>query len=308
MCCQIPDPARVLHSSQQSRALWTMGLPVLKLPGRKEGKLKRKPEHSAQGGGSALGLLHFRQALLTMVRVSALWISCACSTCVGYEALVPRQVPQYMHRASQCNTAVTGPCMQSTRCHTTTKRYAFIGFCTLATVLQSVLAKPLTVWLYVHQLHLQTKGETDQKACKIAGTWLLTQARNIQVIPLPISVCGSANHLHWKRRHDTQNPPLQVLIASVIRLESFGAARGIKHLVLETPYVQRGRLSPILSVLEQLQILYLDDPDTGQQTCGALHLTALQSLRSVVLDGIVPASIQLPESCELHVVHIASGA
>ena len=42
-----------------------------------------------------------------------------------------------------------------------------------------------------------------------------------------------------------------------------------------------------------------------QQTCGVLHLTGLQNLESVALVGIVPASIQLTQSCELHVVQFS---
>ena len=80
------------------------------------------------------------------------------------------------------------------------KRYAFTAFRSTAT---NLLAKPLTVGLYVHQLHVNTEGEThlvDKVACEVACTLLLTQARNIQVMPLPLPACVLANRVHWKWR------------------------------------------------------------------------------------------------------------
>ena len=70
---------------------------------------------------------------------------------------------------------------------------------------------------------------------------------------------------------------LQVLFADVICLDSFGAARGIQHLMLQTPYLRCDRLSSSLSALEQLQTLWVKDTVASRQhTCGALHLTALK--------------------------------
>ena len=96
---------------------------------------------------------------------------------------------------------------------------------------------------------------------------------------------------------------MQVLSADVVRINSFGAARGIKHLMLELLQLDCSRLSLSLAVLEQLQTLcvsVLKRPE--RQTAGALELTELQALRSVRLVELLPESIELGDSCELHVV------
>ena len=95
---------------------------------------------------------------------------------------------------------------------------------------------------------------------------------------------------------------MQVLGASVVHLDSFGRARGIKHLLLESPGLHFGRLSTALAVLEQLQTLWLSATKRPvPRTPGALQLDALTALRIVALEGIVPESIQLMEGCELHI-------
>ena len=96
--------------------------------------------------------------------------------------------------------------------------------------------------------------------------------------------------------------PVQVLYASVGHLDSFGRALGIKHLILQAAKIRCERLSPTLSVLQQLQTLELENYEQPlAQTSGALHLTALPDLWSVALCKIVPESITLNKSCELHV-------
>ena len=101
------------------------------------------------------------------------------------------------------------------------------------------------------------------------------------------------------------SPLLQVLCADVVRLNSFGAARGIKHLMLEVPKIDCAPLSSSLAVLKQLQTLWVSvgDMPERQKSHGALQLTALQALRTVALDGLVPSSIRLDDKCELHVSH-----
>lgn len=47
------------------------------------------------------------------------------------------------------------------------------------------LAFRLNVGLPVFQLHLYTNDGNDTLACEVACSWLLTQARNIQVMPSP---------------------------------------------------------------------------------------------------------------------------
>ena len=97
-------------------------------------------------------------------------------------------------------------------------------------------------------------------------------------------------------------PLLQVLFASVGEIRTFGAARGIKHLVLHMHNPHCGHLSAAVSVLEQLQTLWLaaDGGEVQRQTPGALRLSALKSLRSLVLTYVVPESISCSDSCELH--------
>ena len=72
---------------------------------------------------------------------------------------------------------------------------------------------------------------------------------------------------------------LQVLFANARRLSSFGAARGIKHLMLQIPNPHCGHLSSAMSGLEQLETLWLAD-NVGlrcqPQTSGALQLSALR--------------------------------
>ena len=96
-----------------------------------------------------------------------------------------------------------------------------------------------------------------------------------------------------------------MLFASGAHISSFGAARGIKHLVLKMRDPHCGYLSSAMSVLEQLETLWLADA-TGrkvqqQQTSGGLQLSALRNLRSTMLESIVPESISCSNSCELHV-------
>ena len=91
--------------------------------------------------------------------------------------------------------------------------------------------------------------------------------------------------------------PLQVLHADVARLSSFGAARGIRHLMLQLYDVVPGVPLPDLSALEQLQTLWLSDTvGPRRQTTGALHLSALPALRRVMMDDIVP---EHPDAREL---------
>ena len=108
------------------------------------------------------------------------------------------------------------------------------------------------------------------------------------------------------KRHTCNGVHLpQVLNAKVFRFDTFGRALGIKHLMLQLPTVRCGRLSPAISVLEQLQTLWLADPTKPalQQTYGALQLSTLTALVTVALDGVVPESIERVEGCELHVTH-----
>ena len=95
---------------------------------------------------------------------------------------------------------------------------------------------------------------------------------------------------------------MQVLSADVMHIDSFGAARGIKHLMLEVPHIDCGRLSSSLSVLEQLQTLCIHVTEMPErETAGPLDLAALRSLRYVGLDLLVPESIKLGDTCELSV-------
>ena len=100
---------------------------------------------------------------------------------------------------------------------------------------------------------------------------------------------------------------LQVLFASTAcRMSSFGAARGIRHLMLEMPNPQCGRISSAVSELDQLETLWLKDVAGGAtgvqpKTYGALQLSNFPSLRSLKLIGVVPDSISCSDSCELHV-------
>ena len=93
-----------------------------------------------------------------------------------------------------------------------------------------------------------------------------------------------------------------MLHAAVSDLKSFGAALGIKHLMLEMSSIECSRLSSALSVLKQLQTLWLADPSRPvHQTSGVLSLEALRSLQSVALDGVVPESIELVEGCTVSI-------
>ena len=108
--------------------------------------------------------------------------------------------------------------------------------------------------------------------------------------------------LHWC------SPFLQVLSADVVRLDSFGAARGIRHLMLELLELDCSRLSSSLAVLEQLQTLCVSvvlKPE--RHTAGAVELTALEALRSVRLVELLPDSIKLGDGCELHLVTHSDG-
>ena len=97
-------------------------------------------------------------------------------------------------------------------------------------------------------------------------------------------------------------PVLQVLFANGDLISTFGAARGIKHLVLQMRNPHCGHLSAAMSVLEQLQTLWLaSNGGEVQQQTGALRLSALKSLQSLALKFIVPESISCNDSCELHV-------
>ena len=91
------------------------------------------------------------------------------------------------------------------------------------------------------------------------------------------NTCSQA--LALESRSCTSSHHVQVLTADVVRLDSFGAARGIKHLMLTVPRVDCGRLSSSLSVLEQLQTLWVYVADMHKrQTAGALDLAALRDL------------------------------
>ena len=95
---------------------------------------------------------------------------------------------------------------------------------------------------------------------------------------------------------------MQVLHTQFVHLDTFGRARGIKHLLLEASGIDFVRLSTALAVLEQLQTLCLHDTERpAPQTPGALQLDALTTLRTVALEGLVPESIRLTEGCELHI-------
>lgn len=101
--------------------------------------------------------------------------------------------------------------------------------------------------------------------------------------------------MHWC-------PTLQVLSATIVHLDSFSAPRGIKHLILEVPEVHCGRLSSSLSVLEQLQTLWVAVSEVLEEhTAGALELSSLRALRRLRLDDFVPDSIRLGDLCELSV-------
>ena len=93
---------------------------------------------------------------------------------------------------------------------------------------------------------------------------------------------------------------MQVLNAKVVHLDTFGRARGIKHLMLKSPCLHCSRLSTALTALEQLQTLWLNK-GIEPHTPGALQLDALTALRTVALDGLVPESILIEEGCELHI-------
>ena len=156
---------------------------------------------------------------------------------------------------------------------------------------------------------LQVYANTDiDPACAAACSHLLTQASNVQVLlhSAATSTWGEASLHLTQVQADRPALIVQVLfVTSARRMSSFGAARGIKHLILQMPNPQFSRLSPALSVLDQLLTLRLsnnvgfkDQPHTS----GALQLSALHSLRSLVLSGVVPTTISCSDSCELHVV------
>ena len=162
-----------------------------------------------------------------------------------------------------------------------------------------VVAGSLIGLLCAYQLHVQT-WEASQKpaACDIASSWLLTQARNIKVMRHAFS-----NQLNMQSGARWQIcAPLQVLYANVARLDTLGRARGIRHLMLDIPDVECTALSSTLSVLGQLQTLWLSSHQWKPPTAGrTLQLKALLGLKSLALDGLVPDSIHLNGSCELHV-------
>ena len=72
--------------------------------------------------------------------------------------------------------------------------------------------------------------------------------------------------------------------------------------MLEVPNPKCQHISAAMSGLEQLETLWLADPGMTPQASGALQLSALQSLCSLALTGVVPESITCNDSCELHVV------
>lgn len=63
--------------------------------------------------------------------------------------------------------------------------------------------------------------------------------------------------------------------------------------MLDIPGPDCGALSPAISVLKQLETLWLADPRRPKSTSGALWLKANRTLHSLKLDGVVPDSIQL---------------
>ena len=168
-----------------------------------------------------------------------------------------------------------------------------------------LLSRP--VGLRVRQLHVENEGGDSQLACEIACTWLLTQARNIKVMCLSNSLHVKSDILHnISAIPSTGAHHVQVLNAKITCFDSFGAARGLKHLMLHVTGVDDDCLSSSLSVLERLRTLWISRVTISeQQTSGALHLSALHSLDRLALENYVPRTIQLAESCELHVVHFS---
>ena len=148
------------------------------------------------------------------------------------------------------------------------------------------------------QLHVETEeGDKLVSTCEVACSWLLTQASNIQVMHShPVILQQYLSHGTGTL---TTRALVQVLGASVIHLNSFGRARGIKHLLLQSTDFHCGRLSTALVVLGQLQTLWLNDPKGPvPQPPGALQLDALTALRTVALDGLVlESSLAKPAVC-----------
>ena len=91
-----------------------------------------------------------------------------------------------------------------------------------------------------------------------------------------------------------------MLHANVVCLDTFGRARGIRHLILRIPGVDCTRITSTVSALKQLQTMWLADTNSRVRTSGILQLDALSSLQSLALDGVVPDSIHLHASCKLH--------
>ena len=95
-----------------------------------------------------------------------------------------------------------------------------------------------------------------------------------------------------------------MLFASGADIHSFGAARGIKHLMVQMCNPHCDHLSSAMSGLEQLETLWLAESSSGRvqpQASGALQLSGLRNLRSLALINVAPETISCTDSCELHV-------
>ena len=249
------------------QALWSLDLPRMVLPSALGKKIL------ARGDGKVLDLQHLTEA------VDGCQTSAACLICAALEWAAKRWA----------NAQLLKVTIRSDNVRQLSHALAYTRLNDLA---------------QLHELHVDIEEGTKLLvACELACSWLLTQASNIQVMH-PHPTRAAPVFITQQRRHSLQPcAPVQVLNANVVHLNKFGRARGIKHLLLESPGLHCGRLSTALAALEQLQTLWLNDRKGPKpQTPGALQLNALTALRTVALDGLVPESIQLnEEGCELHV-------
>ncbi len=78
----------------------------------------------------------------------------------------------------------------------------------------------------------------------------------------------------------------------------------IRQLQLAVSVETFSRLAPVLAKLVTLQTLYLDGSEMQEPAAAPAHLDlqALTQLERVMLDGVVPASLLLPEGTALHAV------
>lgn len=280
------------------RALWVTDLPCVTLSRKKEGATEDDPQWSAQGVLFAVLIRNIISP--AFVLLSVVYTVAALAWAADRWTRAQKLDIQIWHgNARQLSKALAGN-PPNGLAHLEEVFLSTVSSAAIAVLF--LLANCLSVGLQARQVHVHIDRGDMLMGCEIACAWLLTQATNIKVYVPPTRV----SNLCYERRTLAAMFSAQVLNAHVNCLDVLGAARGIRHLLLDSPCVLGKNLSASLSVLEQLQTLSLVNVtnlgDEQQRASGALHLTALRNLQSVALDQIVPHSIQLPKSCELHIV------